>query len=262
MITIHRIATLFATLGLSLGTACIPYTVGTTAQVTPLNSTEKTSSWYFIPNGITSADDSIRSPLAGTSTEWRHGVDMFSDVGVRVLPAGVEATYKRKLGTDSGHVNAASAVIGGIGIVNWGEHFLMDVMWVTSGKQGGAFTPYGGIKVMQTIPISPDAVKDNPTIGGFLGAEIGDSYFALRPELGVFYDHSALGIRKSNIIIVPALTLRRAAVREAPPVARLGAVPGPVPADRRGMAPQPVGVTGRPSFVPRPAGVTSRSVRR
>ena len=44
----------------------------------------------------------------------------------------------------------------------------------------------------------------------FGGVQIGDTEFAIRPELGVFYDHSALGLRSSDIIFVPAITLRRA----------------------------------------------------
>ena len=37
--------------------------------------------------------------------------------------------------------------------------------------------------------------------------QIGSRWFSVRPELGVFYDHAALGLRKNDVIFVPAITL-------------------------------------------------------
>jgi len=62
---------------------------------------------------------------------------------------------------------------------------------------------------MQVAPISSGAVSDSPTAGVFAGVTIGDWLVSVRPELGVFYDRSALKLRQSNFIIVPALTLQR-----------------------------------------------------
>ena len=67
---------------------------------------------------------------------------------------------------------------------------------------------------MQTIPITAGAVSDRPTIGVFGGLQIGNQWFSARPELGVFYDHSALGVRQSDVIFVPAITLMRGRRRE------------------------------------------------
>jgi hypothetical protein len=50
-------------------------------------------------------------------------------------------------------------------------------------------------------------VHDDPTLGGFIGLRIGDDSLGVSPELGVFYDRSALGLRERNVIYVPALTV-------------------------------------------------------
>ena len=80
---------------------------------------------------------------------------------------------------------------------------------------------------MQTIPITAGAVSDRPTIGVFGGMQIGNQSFSIRPELGVFYDHSALGLRKNKVIFVPALTLMR---EPAAPRTRIPTGRAPTPA--------------------------------
>ena len=67
---------------------------------------------------------------------------------------------------------------------------------------------------MQVIPLSAGAVTDRQNIGVFGGAQIANQWFSERPELGVFYDHSALGIRQSDLLIVPAITLMRGRRRD------------------------------------------------
>ena len=74
--------------------------------------------------------------------------------------------------------------------------------------------PYYGIRAMQAIPITAGAVSDLPTVGVFGGLQIGNRWFSVRPELGVFYDHSALGLRRSDLMIVPAFTLMRGRRRD------------------------------------------------
>jgi hypothetical protein len=74
--------------------------------------------------------------------------------------------------------------------------------------------PYYGVRAIQVIPISAGAVSDTPTIGVFGGLQLGNQWFSLRPELGVFYDHSALGVRQSDLLIVPAITLMRGRHRD------------------------------------------------
>ena len=65
----------------------------------------------------------------------------------------------------------------------------------------------GGLRAMQVIPIDRGAVHDSPTLGGFLGARIGTLTAGISPELGIFYDHSALHLHKGNVLFVPAITV-------------------------------------------------------
>jgi hypothetical protein len=58
---------------------------------------------------------------------------------------------------------------------------------------------------MQVAPLHSDAVHDRPTAGGFVGVRFGRATFGVSPEIGVFYDHSALGVRKGNVVVVPTL---------------------------------------------------------
>jgi hypothetical protein len=69
--------------------------------------------------------------------------------------------------------------------------------------------PFGGVRAMQVVPLNAGAVHDSPTLGAFGGVQLGDGAFALRPELGVFYDRSALGVRSASFIVVPAITIQR-----------------------------------------------------
>jgi hypothetical protein len=190
-------------------TACIPYTVGSTAQTVPLGETTRATSWYFIPNAFKHPGDSIGAPLAGSDIELRYGIDDFSDIGVRVLPGGVVGNFKHRFGADTSHTSAAVAFITGAGIVNGGEHAHFEATLLASGRENAAISSYGGVRVMQVIPISAGAVNDSPTAGLFGGVTIGDSWFSIRPELGIFYDRSSLHVRQSSFIIVPAITLQR-----------------------------------------------------
>jgi hypothetical protein len=54
-------------------------------------------------------------------------------------------------------------------------------------------------------PLSRSAVSDSPTAGGFLGLRIGREQLGISPEVGVYYDRSALGVRSHDVIVVPAL---------------------------------------------------------
>jgi len=209
-----RRAALAALLVLPSFTACLPYTVGTSAQTVPANETTHSTSYYFVPNAVKHPEDSVGAPMAGADYEWRHGLDVRSDVAVRLLPGGVTGSYKRRIGADTSHrVGARAFSIGG-GIVNWGEHALIEATLMASGREDGTMTPYGGVRAMHVIPITAGAVSDRPTIGMFGGLQIGNQWFSARPELGVFYDHSALGIRQSDVLFVPALTLMRGRRRD------------------------------------------------
>jgi hypothetical protein len=189
--------------------ACLPYTVGTTARTVEPHQTTSSTSWYYIPSAVKMPDDSIAAPLGGTNLEFRHGLDSRSDVGFRLLPGGISADYKRRLDSDvTGTRTAFSYSVGG-GIVNWGEHLMMQGTLIASGREDGAAVPYGGLRAIHVLPITQGAVHDKPTIGVFGGLQLGDEHFTIRPELGVFYDRSALGVRRGDLIFVPAVTLKR-----------------------------------------------------
>ena len=195
-------------------TACLPYTVGTSAQTVPVNETTHSASYYFLPNAIKEPGDTAATPLSGVDYEWRHGLDVRSDIAFRLLPGGATASYKRRFGVDTSHAGSARAFSLGGGIVNGGEHFLMEATLMASGREDGPFNPYYGIRAMHVVPLNADAVSDRPTIGAFGGLQIGNKWFSVRPELGVFYDHSALGVRSSDVLLVPALTVMRGRSRD------------------------------------------------
>ena len=194
--------------------ACLPYTVGSTARTVPAHETTRTTSWYFIPNAIKMPGDSVAGPLAGSNFEFRRGLDERSDIGLRLMPGGVASDYKRRIDGDVTGTRTAFAYIAGAGIVNGGEHFMMQGTLVASGREDAAVVPYGGLRAIHVLPISQGAVTDKPTIGVFGGVQIGDAEFSIRPELGIFYDHSALGLRRGDLIFVPAITLKRGPRRE------------------------------------------------
>jgi hypothetical protein len=189
---------------------CIPYTVGSTAQPVPEGETSQTMIVYAIPNGIeTMRSDSSRSGLAwtGIDMEGRLGVSPRADVGVRIPSAsGIVVNYKYRLGSDFAEHAPATAIMFGGGLVNLGNHAHFEFTFLASGRQK-LFTPYGGARIGQVIPLSRDAEHDSPTAGGFLGLRIGKESLGVSAELGVFYDRSALELRSSSVIVVPAIVL-------------------------------------------------------
>jgi hypothetical protein len=187
---------------------CIPLTVGSTAKPVAVGTTVRSTSIYVVPNSF---DDSVNKrayPRYGVDPEVRFGLDDRSDIGVRAPSfSGIVANYKRRLNGVSEAPGAATAIMVGGGFVNWGDHAHLEATLITSGADNDRVTPYGGIRAMQVIPINKGAVHDSPTLGGFLGARIGTLTAGISPEIGVFYDHSALKIHKGNILFVPAITI-------------------------------------------------------
>ena len=209
MRTIARRLVLLAAPILLGATACLPYTVGSTAETVPEGRTTTSTSYYFIPNAIKSPGDTVVTAMAGADMEWRHGMDERSDIGLRLTSgAGAVINYKRRF-SDRGTGTPALAYMVGTGIVNGGNHLHLETTLIASGNEASTVMPFGGVRAMQVIPISSGAVHDSPTIGAFGGVQFGDRGFLLRPEVGVFYDRSALGLRQGNIIVVPAITLQR-----------------------------------------------------
>jgi hypothetical protein len=187
---------------------CIPLTVGSTANPVPVGTTVHSTSAYFVPNSFDDSIDHRSFPRYGVDNEVRFGFDDHSDIGIRIPSfSGIVANYKRRLNGVSQAPGPATAIMVGGGIVNWGEHAHLEATLITSAADNDRFTPYGGLRAMQVIPINRGAVHDSPTLGGFLGARIGTLTAGLSPEIGVFYDHSALHLHKGNVLFVPAITV-------------------------------------------------------
>ena len=200
----------FATIAvaLTLTTGCLPYTVGSTAQTVPAGERTRAAIVYYIPDAIDLSGDSVSSPMRGTDLEMRYGLDDKSDIGFRI-PAysGAVFTYKRRLAGTSAPESAATSLMAGGGFINWGEHAEAELTLLASGRATGVMTPYGGLRVMQVMPMSRNAVHDTPTAGGFVGMRLRFGDVDVSPELGVYHDQSALGIRSTSYIIVPGVSI-------------------------------------------------------
>lgn len=207
-----RILRRFAALAVLLSAgACIPYATGTTALTTPRGQMVPSSALYFIPGGLERLTvDSVGGSYFGIDSEVRVGLDERSDLGIRVPGwVGVIVNYKHRLDARPDEAGSALAYMVGGGIVNGGEHALVEASLLASAAPAGSgatVTPYGGVKAMHVIPMIPEAVSDDPTVGVFAGLRIGTSAFAISPELALFYDRSALGLRDRDWIIVPSFT--------------------------------------------------------
>jgi len=154
--------------------------------------------------------DSTATTFIGYDLELRFGIDGRSDVGLR-LPGGMSGAiinYKYRLVGDEGGDSPAVALLTGVGMINWGNHLHLEASLIASGAEQALATPYGGLRAMQVVPVSEGAVSDSPTLGGFLGIRLGDEEFGISPEIGIFYDRSALGLRSHNVIIVPSVTIQ------------------------------------------------------
>lgn len=197
-----------AALSIVYTAACIPLTVGSTAQPVPVGTTSHSATVYVVPNSVDDSVDNRSFPRYGVDAEVRFGLDDHSDIGVRIPSfSGIVANYKRRLNGVSQAPGPATAIMVGGGLVNWGDHAHLEATLITSAADNDRFTPYGGIRAMQVIPINKGAVHDSPTLGGFLGARIGTLTAGISPEIGIFYDHSALQLHKGNILFVPAITI-------------------------------------------------------
>lgn len=194
--------------------ACIPYATGTTALPTPPGEMMPSVSLYFIPGGVErlSGDSTGGGSYFGIDSEVRVGLDDRSDLGIRTPGwTGLVINYKHRIDGRPETDGTALAYMVGAGVVNAGEHAHVEASLLASGRPAGeraAVTPYGGVKAMHVFPLVPEAVSDDPTVGAFAGLRIGTAAFAVTPELAVFYDRSALGLRDRDWIIVPSFTFQ------------------------------------------------------
>lgn len=207
-----RILRLFPALAALLAAAaCIPYATGTTALTTPRGQMQPSASVYFIPGGLERLTvDSTSGSYFGIDSEMRVGLDDRSDLGIRTPGwTGLVINYKHRIDGRPEETGPALSYMVGAGIVNVGEHAHVEASLLASGRpagDGATITPYGGVKAMHVFPLIPEAVSDNPTVGVFAGVRIGTAAFSITPELAVFHDRSALGLRDRDWIIVPSFT--------------------------------------------------------
>lgn len=208
-----RPATLLLALSLVAGgpVACIPYAVGSTAQPLPPGESRSSMTAWRIPRGLDVAGDTAtdrdNTPFVGIDAEWRRGLDDGADVGIRIpSSSGVIVNYKRRLlGGDSLGAPALS-MMPGAGVVNWLSHGHLEMTLMGSARRWNGITPYAGARVMQVVPLEPEAVEDTPTAGGYVGFRFGGDDGGVYLELGVYRDRSALGMRRGNVIMVPSIT--------------------------------------------------------
>jgi hypothetical protein len=207
-----RILRLFPALAVLLSAgACIPYATGTTALTTPPREMVPSASVYFIPGGLERlTTDSVSGSYFGIDSEFRMGLDERSDLGIRAAGwVGLVLNYKHRIDGRPGADGPALSYMVGGGVVNAGEHGYVEASLLASGRPAGEqarVTPYGGVKVMHVIPLIDEAVSDDPTAGVFAGLRIGNEVFAISPEIAVFHDRSALGLRDRDWIVVPSFT--------------------------------------------------------
>lgn len=187
--------------------ACTPYAVHTSAR--PLLKGEKSSTTIatVVPGGGR-IDDSTTTAIPSLDWERRVGIDDRSDAGLRINSAsGAIISYKRRLDGPSAKQSTATAILLGAGFVNLGAHAHAEATLITSAPDSGrSFIPYGGLRIIQIAPISTGAVHDKPTIGLFGGTRLGGRDGNVGVELGVFYDRSALGLRRNDFVIVPSIS--------------------------------------------------------
>jgi hypothetical protein len=186
--------------------ACIPYTVGSTPQTAPADELQTAAMLYYLPAAVDLVDSTRGRVLVGMDLEMRFGIDDRSDVGLRLTSfSGGVLTYKRMLTNPEARTPAAFMVGGGV--VNAGDHAHLEASLFMAGPEASRVTPYGGLRVMQVFPMVQGAVRDSPTAGGFLGVRLGNRELGVSPEISVFYDRSALGLRDRNVIVVFSVTV-------------------------------------------------------
>jgi hypothetical protein len=194
-----------------LSTGCISYSVGTTARPVPEGEFQPNLSVYFVPNGIEDLDDDDGTDrslaYASADFEGRWGLSSRSDLGLRVPSAsGAIVNYKRLLSPTNDPQKSALAMMVGAGVVNLGNHLYFEGGLIASGRED-AHVPYGGAKAMHVLPLTSGAVSDTPTIGVFGGVRLKvGTNFSMSPELAVYYDKPALGLRDTDVIFIPSLS--------------------------------------------------------
>jgi hypothetical protein len=190
-------------------TACLPYSLASTAQPVPVGEKKTTSTMWFLPNGLGNPGDTARAKrtLRGFDVETRWGIDDDADFGVRATSGqGIVLSYKRRIAGFADPDSSALAWELGGGIVNWGEHALGTASLIASGPKRGGANLDAGARVMHVLPLNDSSATDKPSIGGVFGARLTLGDETIIPELAIYHDPSALHIRKSSVVFVPSVS--------------------------------------------------------
>ena len=206
----HRKAWLgvLAVSGMFVFTSCLPYAMGSTAATTRPNELAASTIVSAVRLSDSSYTSSQRPSALMYDLEFRTGIDDRSDMGLRITSfTGVVGSYKRRLLGDETRGGLAFQVEGGV--VNTADHIMGGISLVGSGNEYALVSAFGGLRVLAVAPIVAGAVRDQATIGGFLGARLDFLNFNAFPEMGVFYDRSALNLRKTSVLFIPSISIRR-----------------------------------------------------
>jgi hypothetical protein len=197
-------------------TGCISYTVGQGADTAPRGEQVFSTSINVVP-GTLRGGDSVLTPSTrrpSVDSEMRFGIDDRSDIGVRIATySGFMLTYKRQLGRPDvsptqPENRMRSAFMLGTGILNAGEHAGFEGTLITSGPWTAAGQLYGAARIIQVLPITSSARKDEPSVGFAIGHLFGTKTSSIGAEMGVYYDRSTLGLNSNRILVIPSLVFR------------------------------------------------------
>ena len=199
-------------LALVFSTACLPYSIGNTAQTVPEGKIIRGSTNSYAIGGGGRLDDSLTytgpQNVALADQEIRFGISSSADIGVRVTSgSGILLNLKRRHSGVAHPDSAAFSSSIGAGIVNLGDHALLEGTLHFSGSRRPTGVPYGALKVMQTIPIERNALQDTPAMGLAVGWRFGEFDMGIIPELAIWYDQPVVGNRSGNWVVVPSVTL-------------------------------------------------------
>lgn len=196
---------------------CISYTVGMGAETVAPQERATSNNLSVVPGtlgGSGGSQRTLRTRRPALDTDMRWGLDDQTDMGVRINTySGVMVTWKRQLTrpdtANEPESRARAALMLGTGVVNMGEHGAVEATLITSAPWTAAGQLYAAARVTQVIPLNADAVRDDPVVGVSVGHLFGDRSMSVGPELGIYYDRSALGLNTSRVLFIPSLVVRR-----------------------------------------------------
>ena len=198
---------------LLLCTGCISYTVGMGAETTAPGETSSSTSLNVVPGTLKESGGTTPTRRPSVDTEIRYGLNPRTDIGFRLATySGVIATWKRQITRpDSSRMienrPRTSIMLGG-GLINGGEHAAWEATLISSGAWSTAGQFYGAARATQAVAVTGTARRDDPVFGLAIGYLLGTRESSIGPELGVYYDRSALGVNTNRILVIPSIVVR------------------------------------------------------